>query len=49
MKGVRLDRLGNLLPHPSWDDRNISENLSKIGDGCVTDSGWREVDPEEWE
>ena len=49
VKGVRLDMMGALIPPPSWDDRNIPELLAKVGDGCVSDSGWREVDIEEWE
>ena len=49
VKGVRLDMMGALIPPPSWDDRNISELLAKVGDGCVSDSGWRQVDIEEWE
>ena len=49
VKGVRLDMLGLLLPPPSWDDRDIADNLAKVGDGCISDTGWREVDIEEWE
>ena len=41
--------LGLLLPSPSWDDMDIADNLAKVGDGCISDTGWREVDSEEWE
>ena len=40
---------GGLLPPPSWIDRNVSELLVRVGDGCISDSGWREIEPDEWE
>ena len=49
VKMVRDDMRGSLLPPPSWDDRDIAVNLARVGAGCISDTGWREVDPEEWE
>ena len=36
-----------LLP-PSYDERNIVNLIEKYGDAHLSNSGWREVDPEEW-
>ena len=36
-----------LLP-PSYDERNIVNLIEKYGDAHLSDSGWREVDQEEW-
>ena len=33
---------------PSFDPRNIVDLVDKYGDAHISDSGWREVDPEEW-
>ena len=33
---------------PSYDPRNIVELLDKYGDAHISDSGWREIDEEEW-
>ena len=33
---------------PDYDPRSIVELLDKYGDGHISDSGWREVDQEEW-
>ena len=49
VKMVRDDMRGSLLPPPSYDDRDISVLLARVGTGCISDTGWREVDPEEWE
>ena len=32
----------------SHDPRNVVDILEKYGDAHVSDSGWREVDIEEW-
>ena len=33
---------------PSYDPRNIVDLLDKYSDAHIIDSGWREVDTEEW-
>ena len=33
---------------PDYDPRNIVDLLDKYGDGHISDTGWREVDQEEW-
>ena len=49
-------RVARLLDHvrdkviapPDYDPRNIVDLLDKYGDAHISDSGWREVDQEEW-
>ena len=49
-------RVSGLLDHvrdkviqpPSHDPRNVVDLLEKCGDAHISDSGWREVDTEEW-
>ena len=49
-------RVSGLLAHvrdkviqpPSHDPRNVVDLLEKCGDAHISDSGWREVDTEEW-
>ena len=38
----------SVLKPPSYDPRNIVDLLDKYGDAHIIDSGWREVDHEEW-
>ena len=38
----------SLIKPPSHDPRNVVDILEKYGDAHVSDSGWREVDIEEW-
>ena len=33
---------------PDYDDRNIVHLVERYGDAHILDSGWREVDSEEW-
>ena len=33
---------------PDYDPRNIMDLVDKYRDAHISDSGWREVDPEEW-
>ena len=33
---------------PDYDPRNIVDLVDKYRDAHISDSGWREVDPEEW-
>ena len=37
-----------LLQPPSYDPRSILDLLERYGDAHIIDSGWREVDTEEW-
>ena len=37
-----------LLKPPSYDPRNIEDLLDRYGDAHISDTGWREVDTEEW-
>ena len=46
---VRDDMRGSLLLPPSFEDRDISVLLARVGTGCISDTGCRVVDPEEWE
>ena len=32
----------------SYDPRNVVDLLDKYRDGHIVDSGWREIDTEEW-
>ena len=49
-------RVARLLDHvrdkviapPDYDPRNIVDLLDKYGDAHISDTGWREVDQEEW-
>ena len=38
----------SLIKPPSHDPRNVVDILENYGDAHVSDSGWREVDIEEW-
>ena len=38
----------NLIEPPNYDPRNIVGLLDKYRDARIIDSGWREVDSEEW-
>ena len=46
--GVLSHFRGKVLEPPSYDPRNIVDLIEKYGDAHISDSGWREVDPEEW-
>ena len=48
VRGVLFAMKNLALQPPSYDTRNIIELVEKYGDGHILDSGWREVDPEEW-
>jgi hypothetical protein len=37
-----------VLEPPRYDPRNIVELIDKYGDAHINDTGWREVDTEEW-
>ena len=49
-------RVSGLLEHvrdrvirpPTYDERSIVDLLERYGDAHISDSGWREVDEEEW-
>ena len=46
--GVLSHFRGKVIEAPSYDPRDIVELLDKYRDAHISDSGWREVDPEEW-
>ena len=46
--GVASGMREKLIEPPSFDPRNIVDLVEKYGDAHISDSGWREVDPEEW-
>ena len=44
-----LNHVGDkVIEPPYYDLRNIVDLLDKYGDAHISDSGWREVDEEEW-
>ena len=48
VKSVVFNMRNSLLDPPSYDPRSIEDLLNKYSDAHVIDSGWREVDTEEW-
>ena len=48
MVGVAAGMREKVIGPPSFDPRNIVELVDKYGDAHISDSSWREVDPEEW-
>ena len=48
VNGVLFDKKPLVLQPPDYDDRNIVHLVERYGDAHILDSGWREVDPEEW-
>ena len=46
--GVEAGMRGKVIGPPSFDPWNIVDLVDKYGDAHISDSGWREVDPEEW-
>ena len=46
--GVLSHLRGKVIKAPSYDPRDIVELLDKYRDAHISDSGWRDVDPEEW-
>ena len=46
--GVLSHVRDKVIAPPSYDSRDIVELIEKYGDAHISDSGWREVDPEEW-
>ena len=46
--GVLSHVRAKVIGPPSYDPRDIVELLERYGDAHISDSGWREVDPEEW-
>ena len=46
--GVVFNMRNSVLKPPSYDPRNIVDLLDKYSDAHILDSGWREVDTEEW-
>ena len=48
VRGVLSHIRKKLIDPPDYDPRSIVDLLDKYQDGHISDSGWREVDPEEW-
>ena len=48
VKGVLFDKIPLVLKPPDYDTRDIIHLVERYGDAHILDSGWREVDPEEW-
>ena len=48
VRGVASHIRKKLVDPPNYDPRSIVDLLDKYEDGHISDSGWREVDPEEW-
>ena len=48
VSGVVFNMRNSVLKPPSYDPRNIVDLLDKYSDAHIIDSGWREVDTEEW-
>ena len=48
VKSVAFDMRKSLLRPPDYDPRSIVDLVDKYGDAHVLDSGWREVDTDEW-
>ena len=46
--GVQEHVRDNVVKPPAHDTRNIVELVERYGDAHISDSGWREVDTEEW-
>ena len=46
--GVASHFRDKVLKPPDYDPRDIVDLIDKYGDAHVSDSGWREVDTEEW-
>ena len=46
--GVLSHLRDKVIEPPSYDPRNIVDLIDKYQDAHINDSGWREVDPEEW-
>ena len=46
--GVASNFREKVLKPPDYDPRNIVDLIDKYGDAHINDSGWREVDSEEW-
>ena len=48
VKSVVLSMRHLALKPPDYDPRSILDLLDRYGDAHILDSGWREVDTEEW-
>jgi hypothetical protein len=46
--GVAWHVRDKVLKLPNYDTRNIVDLIDKYGDAHISDTGWREVDNEEW-
>ena len=46
--GVLFDMRDEVLQPPSYDLRNVVDLIDRYRDAHIMDSGWREVDTEEW-
>ena len=48
VRSVLFDKRDKVLQPPKYDPRNIVALIDKYKDAHILDSGWREVDTEEW-
>ena len=48
VRSVVFNMRDHVLKPPSYDPRNVVDLLDKYRDAHISDSGWREVDTEEW-
>ena len=46
--GIQSHARESVIKPPSYDPRDIVALVEKYGDAHISDSGWREVDQEEW-
>ena len=46
--GVLFEMRDKVLKPPGYDPRNVVDLIDKYRDAHIMDSGWREVDTEEW-
>ena len=48
VSGLQAHVRDKVLDPPDYDQRDIVQLIEKYGDAHLSDSGWREVDQEEW-
>ena len=48
VRSVLFDMRDKLLQPPTYDPRSVVDLIDKYKDAHILDSGWREVDTEEW-
>ena len=48
VSGLQAHVRDKVLDPPDYDQRDIVQLIENYGDAHLSDSGWREVDQEEW-